>query len=99
MRSSGRNLEHRSEQSRALLLARTLAGRQGCHGGRQAQGHCHGTIEQGQAERVHRLDPECARQSQDQGTGQKDFKRFGYPPDLQEEAVKKLLMKAELLCR
>ena len=26
------------------------------------------------------------------------FQQLGYPPDLQEEAVKTLLMQAELLC-
>lgn len=44
------------------------------------------------------MDPprECA--GEDQSDGERILNKYGYPPDLQDEAVKTVLRQAELLC-
>jgi len=55
-------------------------------------------ITQVRKKRLDRLDAARIRPRPDTGDRQTHPEQIGYPPDLQESAVKQVLMQAELIC-
>lgn len=67
--------------------------------GRQVRGYCHGTLEQvRQSVSIDWTLREGAR-AKIRVMVKRILNKYGYPPDLQAEAVKTVLMQAELLCK